>query len=55
MVNIFQYCHNPTNNTKQNKTTWLVWYYIGKKTTTPHHHTGMITFLATSRQPRKEK
>ena len=20
-------CHNPTNSTKQNKTTWLVWYY----------------------------
>jgi hypothetical protein len=20
-------CHNSTNNTKQNKTTWLVWYY----------------------------
>ena len=22
-----RYCHNSTNNTKQNKTTWLVWYY----------------------------
>jgi ribosomal protein L13 len=26
---------------------------IGKKPTNHHHHTGMITFQATSRQPRK--
>jgi hypothetical protein len=46
-------CQLPQPN-KQNKTKQFGWcgIIIGKKTTPPHH-TDVITFEATSRQPRK--
>jgi ribosomal protein L13 len=54
LINKIRICHNPTNNTKQNKTTWLVWYYNRQKTHHHHHTTpDVITFEATSRQTRK--
>ena len=39
---MFPYCHNPTNHPKQNKTTWLVWYYYREENIPYLRSTGAI-------------
>jgi hypothetical protein len=44
-----QYCHNPTNNPKQLKTTFVGVVLLSVRKKPPHHHhhhAGVITFKA---------
>jgi hypothetical protein len=48
LLSLQVYCHNPTNNPKQLKTTFVgvVLLSVRKTTTTTTHHAGFITFRA---------